>query len=57
MPLVDDVEFDDFKKIITCGEFHLVTFGAPNLPPVPGVPAVPAVSISTNERTTWSNGT
>ena len=42
MPLVDDVEFDDFKKIITCGEFHLVTFGAPNLPPVPGVPAVPA---------------
>ena len=39
MPLKDHVEFDDFKKIITCGEFHLVTVGdtvgAPTaLPPV-----------------------
>ncbi len=37
MPLVDDVEFDDFKKIITCGEFHLVTFGAPTLRALPAV--------------------
>ena len=39
MPLKDHVEFDDFNKIISCGEFHLVTVGdtvgAPTaLPPV-----------------------
>jgi len=34
MPLKDHVEFDDFKKIITCGEFHLVTVGEPDIAPV-----------------------
>ena len=37
MPLKDHVEFDDFKKIITCGEFHLVTVGEPDA--VVGSPA------------------
>jgi len=46
MPLVDDVEFDDFKKIITCGEFHLVTFGAPNLPNLPAVVAPTAGKVA-----------
>ncbi|MCY2938634.1 MAG: hypothetical protein NTV55_09785 [Planctomycetota bacterium] len=46
MPLVDDVEFDDFKKIITCGEFHLVTFGAPNLQNLPAVPAPTAGTVA-----------
>ena len=39
MPLKDHVEFDDFKKIITCGEFHLVTVGD-----TVGAPAVGAIA-------------
>lgn len=42
MPLKDHVEFDDFNKIITCGEFHLVTVGEPDGAPVPPALAPPA---------------
>ncbi len=46
MPLKDHVEFDDFKKIITCGEFHLVTVGEPDGDPVLPALAPPAGNVA-----------
>ncbi len=39
MPLQENVQFDDFKKILSCAEFHLVTVGD-----TVGAPAVGAVA-------------
>ena len=39
MPLQENVQFDDFKKILSCAEFHLVTVGD-----TVGAPAVGAIA-------------